>query len=108
MLGFLAAEPEASAGLIIAADVFVYAGALDPVLAQCARVLTPQGRVAFTLQRCAQGIEVGDDLRFAHSRDAVAQSLTRCGFDILTLRDHSTRREKGCDVPGLLAVAVRP
>jgi predicted TPR repeat methyltransferase len=107
ILAFLKDEPAESAGLILAADVFVYLGDLMPVLCEAARVLTKDGTVAFTAQRCSAGMEVGPDLRFAHSLDVISDVLTRCGFRILLLREHSTRREKGRDVPGLLAVAAR-
>lgn len=107
ILGFLGAEPEASADLILAADVFVYTGDLEPVFTQAARVLVQGGVLAFTLQRCDHGIKVGPDLRFAHSRAVVSRGLTTCGFEIPVLRDHSTRRENGRDVEGLLSIAVR-
>jgi predicted TPR repeat methyltransferase len=107
ILAFLQDEPAESAGLVLAADVFVYLGDLAPVLFEAARVLPKDGTLAFTAQRCATGIEVGPDLRFAHSLAVVSDVLTRCGFRILVLREHSTRREKGSDVPGLLAVAAR-
>lgn len=107
ILAFLQGEPAESAGLILAADVFVYLGDLAPVLFEAARVLPRDGTLAFTAQRCAAGVEVGPDLRFAHSLVLISDVLTRCGFRILVLREHSTRREKGSDVPGLLAIAAR-
>ncbi|MGD0633558.1 MAG: methyltransferase domain-containing protein [Beijerinckiaceae bacterium] len=107
ILAFLQDEPTESAGLILAADVFIYLGDLAPVLFEAARVLPKDGTLAFTAQRCSTGIEVGPDLRFAHSSTLISDVLTRCGFRILMLREHSARREKGSDVPGLLAVAAR-
>jgi predicted TPR repeat methyltransferase len=77
------------------------------ILTQAARVLRPGGTVAFTAQRCADGIAVGPDMRFAHALSYVDAVLTTCGFAPLILRAKSARRENDRDVPGLVAVATR-
>ena len=105
--GFLGDEPEASADLVLAADVFVYVGDLAAILTQAARVLRPGGTMAFTAQRCAEGIAVGPDMRFAHALGYVDTVLKACGFAPLILRAKSARRENDRDVPGLVAVATR-
>lgn len=105
--GFFEGEPTGSADLVLAADVFVYVGDLAAILMQAARVLRAGGTIAFTAQRCADGIVVGSDMRFAHAISYVDAALKTCGFAPLLLRAKSVRRENGCDVPGLLAVATR-
>lgn len=107
ILAFLRAQAPASADLVFAADVFIYVGDLAPVVTEAARVLGPNGTIAFTAQRCAVGICVGADMRFAHSLAYVDGVLQTCGFRSLVLRENSARREKGEDVPGLVAIATR-
>ncbi|WP_158806705.1 class I SAM-dependent methyltransferase [Beijerinckia sp. L45] len=104
---FLGAEPVASADLVFAADVFVYVGDLAAILTETARVLRPGGTMAFSAQRCAVGIAVGTDMRFAHAISYVDAVLETCGFAPLVLRAQSGRRENDGDVPGLIAVATR-
>jgi predicted TPR repeat methyltransferase len=103
----LAEQPAASADLVFAADVFIYIGDLTAILTAVARVLRPGGTIAFTAQRCADGIAVGPDMRFAHALDYVETVLQTCGFAPLVLRAESARRENSRDVPGLVAVATR-
>lgn len=104
---FLSAEADASADLVFAADVFVYVGDLAPILTAAAQVLRPGGTMAFTAQRCADGISVGPDMRFAHALDYVDAVLETSGFAPRVLRAKSARRENDRDVPGLVAVATR-
>lgn len=105
----LAARSAASHDLVLAADVFVYLGALDAILHSAARVLRPDGIVAFSVQRSADfPVQLGDDLRFAHSAAHVAAALAAAGLLLLSLDEVSTRRDAGVDVPGLVVVARKP
>lgn len=58
--------------LIVAADVFVYLGALDGVLAAAAGVLAPCGLVAFTVEDCEadreDAVGAGDNVRYPCTR----------------------------------------
>lgn len=82
---FLANRQE-QADLVIAADVFIYVGALDEVFRQVRRVLAPGGLFAFTLERAEtpQGFELLPTLRYAHSEHYVRTLATQHG---LTVRD---------------------
>ena len=63
----LARRPDASADLILAADVMVYVHDMAPLLAEVARVLAPGGLFAFTLESHAgEGVVLGEGLRYAH------------------------------------------
>jgi predicted TPR repeat methyltransferase len=104
---FLAAEPSASADLLLAADVFVYIGDLSPVFRQAARVLTPDGLFAFTLQTAEAGFKLGDDLRFAHSPAYIEMETAKAGLKIMTLQSAVTRQDAGHDVQGVTVVAGR-
>jgi predicted TPR repeat methyltransferase len=94
--------------LIVAADVFIYLGALEQVIAWCAGSLAPGGRLAFTVERCEAGdIELRDSRRFAHSRAYVAGLMDQAGFAGITLTDCVLRTDRGGDVASLIVTASR-
>ncbi|KAB1070080.1 class I SAM-dependent DNA methyltransferase [Methylobacterium planeticum] len=105
LTGFLAGEPEASADLCVAADVFIYVGDLGAVLPAIARVLRPDGFVAFTVQsHDGAGIILGADARFAHG-DAYLEAACRASGLRPALREPAAiRHERGRGVPGRLVV----
>ncbi len=105
---YLASQGDDSADLVVAADVFVYIGDLEPLFAQCARVIEPGGLFAFSVQRGERAEwSVGADLRYAHSRAYIARLALQYGFTIAVLDEASTRKDAGVDVPGLVAVLAR-
>ena len=106
---FLGAEPEASADLCVAADVFIYVGDLAPVLATIARVLRPGGLAAFTVQsHDGAGVILGADARFAHA-DAYLDAAAGAAGLLTAMREPAAiRREGGLDVPGRLVILARP
>lgn len=105
----LRTAPPGTFDLILAADVLVYLGPLGPAFEAAAQALTTGGLLAFTAQTHAgEGIRLGDDLRYAHAPGAVRDGLADAGLALLRLEAASTRREKGVDVPGLVAVARKP
>lgn len=108
LLAFLQAEPVASAGLILAADVFVYIGDLGGIFAECTRVLQPGARMAFTLQRGDGGVGLGADLRYAHGAGEIAALALAAGLRVATAAEVSTRQDRGIDVPGLAFVLQKP
>jgi predicted TPR repeat methyltransferase len=110
MMQFLADEGESRAQyhLAVAADVFVYAADLDPVVAAIGEVLTERGLLAFTVETYnGDGITLGEKLRYAHGEAHVRSALGAGGFDILHVDVASTRTESGLSVPGLIVVASR-
>lgn len=104
---FLAAEPAASADLLLAADVLVYIGDLAPVAAAAAHVLCQGGLFAFTVQRGDDGFQLGADLRFAHAPSYIEGAMTESGLKIVKMSEAVTRQDAGHDVPGLVVVAKR-
>jgi predicted TPR repeat methyltransferase len=104
---FLAVEPAASADLLLAADVFVYIGDLEPVFKAAARVLTLDGLFAFTLQQAENGFQLGADLRFAHAPAYIEAEMAKAGLRIMTMQSAVTRQDAGHDVPGVTVVAGR-
>ncbi|MCB1341938.1 MAG: methyltransferase domain-containing protein [Pseudooceanicola sp.] len=91
--------------LIVAADVFLYIGALERVVAWCAGSLKPGGRLAFTVERGTQAVELRESRRFAHSADYVRGLLSDAGFGAVRLEDCVVRRDRGADVAAFCVVA---
>jgi predicted TPR repeat methyltransferase len=106
LTSFLVSRPDHSADLVIAADVFVYLGELAPVFAQSARVLSPGGLLAFTVQsHPGDGVIVGPDRRFAHAEGWLRQRLEEARLHPVSIEAASTRQDRGIAVPGLIVVA---
>jgi predicted TPR repeat methyltransferase len=105
LVDFMLAEA-ASAELIVAADVLVYLGNLGPTVAAAARLLTPGGLFAFTVEtHSGDGVVLQPSLRYAHGEKHVRAALAAAGLRTSVLSPVSTRTENAVPVPGLLAVA---
>lgn len=103
-----ALEPvEPSYDLIVAADVFIYLGALEQIVGWCVGALRPGGTLAFTVERGEAPVALRDSRRFAHSADYVAQLLQDAGLAEVTLVTATLRRDRGADVEGLVVTARR-
>ncbi|MEE8627916.1 MULTISPECIES: class I SAM-dependent DNA methyltransferase [Methylobacterium] len=107
--GFLAAEPAASADLLVAADVFIYLREIGPVLREAARVLAPGGLFAFTVQGHpgAHGAVLGPDGRYAHGVATLRDDAAEAGLTVAALEPAEIRRQNGVGVPGWLVVLGR-
>jgi predicted TPR repeat methyltransferase len=111
LLQFLAAEKRRGAvyDLVIAADVFVYLFDLASVAAAVALVLSPGGLFGFTVEtNDGEGVELGPKLRYRHGAAHVCGALVAADLRLLELSPVATRTEADENVPGLLALAVRP
>src|SRR5690606_18575283 len=80
---FLASRQQ-KADLVIAADVFIYVGALEEVFRQVRRVLAPDGVFAFTLEQAeaTQGFHLQSTLRYAHSEYYVRTLAAQHGLKV--------------------------
>lgn len=108
LTAFLASRPDASAELVIAADVFVYLGDLSPAFWQSARVLKAGGLLAFTVQsHDGDGVAVGPDRRFAHGEAWLREKLQAAQLQPVLIEPQSTRIDRGQPVPGLIVIAER-
>ncbi len=93
--------------LVIAADVFVYVGDLVPVIAASARVLAPEGLLAFTVEtHPGDGVKLLPTLRFAHGEAVLRAAMTAAGLTPLKIEQAIVRTEKGEPVEGLVVVAA--
>jgi predicted TPR repeat methyltransferase len=106
---FLASElePLAQYHLIIAADVFGYVSDLAPVVAAAARVLAPNGLLAFTAETHeGDGAMLQQTLRYAHGAAHIRAAVVDAGLRLAQLEPVSTRTENGNPVAGLVVVAM--
>jgi predicted TPR repeat methyltransferase len=104
----LGSRREASADLVLAADVMVYVHDPVPLLREAARVLRPGGLVAFTAETHAgDGVILGAGLRYAHSAAIVRAAIEAAGLRLDQLEAASARTESGVPAPGVVAVATR-
>jgi predicted TPR repeat methyltransferase len=95
--------------LVLAADVLVYVGDLNPIVAAVAHALTPEGAFAFTVEtHDAPGVQLQPTLRYAHGASHVTAALAAAGLQLRHLAPATTRKEKGEWVPGLVVVALAP
>jgi predicted TPR repeat methyltransferase len=92
--------------LVVAADVFVYVSDLGPAIAAIARVLAPDGVVAFTVEtHSGGGVKLLPTLRYAHGAAHVRGAVENAGLAIAHWTQASVRTEKGVPVDGLVVVA---
>lgn len=95
--------------IAVAADVFIYIGDLDPVLAAAARSLRPGGLLAFSLEEAAEGdFTLRTTRRFAHSRAYIERTAAAHGLRTEAIEHQALRHDRGGDVAGLLVVLRRP
>jgi predicted TPR repeat methyltransferase len=89
--------------LAIAADVFIYVGALEEVFEGVARVMEPGGVFCFSVERAAgeEGFALQDSLRYAHSRRYIEGLAAQCGFDVCSVSQHAVREDQRVPIPGL-------
>jgi predicted TPR repeat methyltransferase len=108
LVAFLFGRAAEEADLVLAADVFVYVGALDAAFREVRRVLRPGGLFAFTVQaHDGEGLVLGDDARYAHGEAYLRDLASQTGLTIILLENVSTRHDRDRPVPGILAVLER-
>jgi predicted TPR repeat methyltransferase len=108
MVEALRRKPDASAELVLAADVMVYVSDLAPVLAEIKRVLTAGGLLALTLEtHGGDSVIIGEGLRYAHAAEYVRRVVAHAGLTLLSLEEASPRTENNEPVRGLVVVATR-
>jgi predicted TPR repeat methyltransferase len=92
--------------LVIAADVFVYINDIAALIAGAARVLAPDGLLAFTVEtHDGSGVKLLPTLRYAHGEDYVRGALGAAGLMPGHIAKAAVRSEKGVPVDSLVVVA---
>jgi predicted TPR repeat methyltransferase len=101
--------PAGWAHAIVAADVFVYLGDLQPVYAAAARALAPRGVFSFTVEALEDGNEYRLNLngRYAHSSAYLRALGTANGLEERRMERIHPRREADRAVEGWLMCFVK-
>ena len=94
--------------LIVAADVFVYIGALDASFAATATALRPGGRFAFSTEsHDGDGVQLRPSSRYAHADTYIRVLAETHGFEVRTATEVALRLEHGTPIPGILYLLLR-
>lgn len=97
----------AAPDLVTAADVFMYVGALDAIVATVAGLLSADGLFAFSVEKldAPDGFALQPSRRYAHSETYVRAVLAASGFSLLSLEERVIRQDRREPVAGLIVVA---
>lgn len=100
----------ADADLMTAADVFIYCGDLQPVLAALVPAMRAGGLVAFSLEAHDgdEAVFLRPSLRYAHGLQATRDALVAAGLEILRFETVVLRLDRGAPIDGMLVVARKP
>lgn len=90
------ARADRRADLVLAADVFIYVGALDEVFAAVRRILAPGGCFAFTAELApdSDGFRLLPSLRYAHSEAYLRRLAATHGFRVRDLQRAPLRKNQ--------------
>jgi predicted TPR repeat methyltransferase len=98
--------------LMVSADVIIYFGALDSLLFNAVRRLSPGGWLIFTLERASarldDAFELGPHGRYMHGGEYVDTKLREAGLEVVARSEHVIRRELAESVKGWLVTARMP
>ena len=103
-----AAAASLSFDLVLAGDVFIYVGDLEPAFKAIRTILTVGGLFVFSAERLAQGsFELLPTFRYAHSASYVLELASRHGL-IIELSEHvDLRKESNAMIGGAIFVLTR-
>jgi predicted TPR repeat methyltransferase len=97
------------ADLVVAADVFMYLGALDGIFARVAAALRPGGLFAFSVE-AHDGPEpfvLRASRRYAHGEAGLRAGLATAGLTVLGLARETIRTDRGAPLEGFVVLAGR-
>lgn len=94
--------------LVVAADVFIYVGALEATFAACATALRPRGLLAFSVEGSeSDDVVLASTLRYAHSDAYVRRLAQEHGFRVVVAQSATLRVEDTRPVFGSLYLLQR-
>lgn len=98
----------APADLVTAADVFMYVGALDRVVALARSMLRAGGTFAFSVEKNdgPRDVVLKPSRRHAHAPAYVERVLRASGLDLLAAETETIRQDRGEPVTGLICIAI--
>lgn len=104
---FLAGEGEPFE-LVVAADVFIYVGALEDVFARLAARMPVGGLFCFSVEEAqGAGFQLRPSLRYAHSEAYLRGLAAAHRFKVEALERAPVREDQGVPIPGLFARLAR-
>lgn len=107
MQGWLARAPAASIDLVVAADVFIYVGALEAAFREVARILRPSGLMAFSTEECSDtDFTLLPTGRYAQSETYIRR-LAEPAFAVVEACSTVVRLESGNPIGGRLFLLQR-
>lgn len=106
LVQFLSERPDRY-DLVTAADVFIYCGALPPVLEAAASAMRAGALLAFSLEEHEgeEPVFLRPSLRYAHNADAAQRDVTAAGLRLLRFERAVLRQDRGQPINGMLFVA---
>ena len=95
-------RPGAAFDVIVAADVFVYVGALEEVFLGCRATLRPSGIFAFSIETHAgeEDYVLRTSTRYAHSTRYITDLAQRSGLKVVSQAATLLRQDKGASIDG--------
>jgi predicted TPR repeat methyltransferase len=91
--------------LMLAADVFIYVGALEEMFEECKRVCAANGLFVFSVEAFdGEGYCLRPSGRFAHSQRYVISLAVQHGFELLSEDAVTIRQQQEGAIPGWLYV----
>jgi predicted TPR repeat methyltransferase len=111
-----AAQGAASADLILAGDVLVYIGNLEPLFSSVKACLSgpakDSGRFIFSVEKLIGedvngGFSLQESARFAHTKEYVENALSKVGMEVVSCTEHPLRYDGGNAVNGYVFVAQK-
>jgi predicted TPR repeat methyltransferase len=99
-------QAQSAFDLIVAADVFIYVGDLEPLFQAARRALRPHGLLAFSIEgiQDQEGYRLNPTSRYSHSRPYIEATAFRAGFESIEFLDVVLRKELGWPVHGHIVV----
>jgi predicted TPR repeat methyltransferase len=92
--------------VIVACDVFIYVGRLEPHVPDIMRILRPNGMVALTFEQSETApLDLRRSGRYAHSVDGVTHALEAGGLTEVRIEPITLRQEAGVPIAGFIATA---
>jgi predicted TPR repeat methyltransferase len=101
---------EARHDLLLAADVFIYVGALEAVFDAVMRVLRPGGVFCFSVELAddERPVALTAEMRYAHAPAYLHALAHRHGLRVLQSRREPIRQHQRQTIPGLYVYLQRP
>ena len=99
-----------SVDLVVAADVFLYVGALERIMATVAAGLAPDGLFAFSVEKHEgpRDMALRPSRRYAHSQAYLRRVVAAAGMEVASMQTAVIRMDRGEPIEGLIVVAAFP